>query len=144
MPYPRALSACLLIALTSIGCAEPVPEFGQVSGVVKARGKPLMNAVVTYMPDPSQGNNWPINAIATTNDDGQYELKYAYKGEEGVGAPVGWHVVTVVDTRYSSIPQGQPLPPRLFPLAYSNPTTTPLKIEVKPGEQTIDLNLDSL
>jgi hypothetical protein len=138
---PQPAGLIFLVAL-AVGCAEPMPEFGQVSGVVKARGKPLKGMVVTFMPDPTQGNNWPINATATTDDQGKYELRYSYKGEEGAGAPVGWHAVIVVDSRYSSIPQGQSIPPRLFPLAYSNPTTTPLKIEVKPGKQTIDLSLD--
>ncbi len=142
MRYSSVLSAGLAcLASLIVGCSEPMPEFGRVAGVLKSRGKPLKGMVVTYMPDPAQGNNWPINAAATTDDQGKYELQYSFKGESGLGAPVGWHLVTVLDTRYSSIPQGQPLPPRLFSLQYGSPTTTALKFEVKPGDQTIDLDL---
>ena len=143
MPTISAFFACL-VCLTAFvaGCNEPMPEFGQVSGVVEARGKPLKNMTVTFMPDPAQGNNWPINASGTTDDQGKYTLRYGYKGEHDAGAPVGWHLVSVMDTRYSSIPQGQPIPPRLFALDYSSPTTTPLKVEVKLGEQTIDLEVN--
>jgi hypothetical protein len=125
-----------------IGCgAEPLPEFGQVTGVVKAKGKPLKGMIVTFMPEPAGGKESPINAEGTTDEQGKYELTYGYKGASGKGAPVGMHRVLVMDTRYSSIPQGAKLPPRYFPLSYSSPTTTPLKLEVKSGPQTIDLDL---
>jgi len=131
-----------LLSLLVVGCSgEPMPEFGHVKGVLKAKGKPLKGMVVTFLPDPGQGNKWPINASATTDDQGNYELGYGYKGQSGKGSVVGWNLVTILDTRYSSIPQGAKLPPRLFPVAYSGPTSTPLRFEVKPGDQTIDIDL---
>jgi hypothetical protein len=136
-------AACIFGLLLIIsGCAEPLPEFGQVTGIVKAKGKPLKGMNVTFMPDPAKGNNLPYNGSATTDDAGRYELRYSAKGQEGIGAAVGWNRVLVVDTRYASIPQGQPLPPRLFSPEYSNPTTTPLSFDVRPGPQTIDLDLN--
>jgi len=140
----KTFFACGFVAasVAVAGCGgEKLPEFGQVVGTLSARGKPLKGMAITFMPDPGQGNNSPINASATTDEQGNYSLRYGYKDNSGAGAPVGWHLVTVLDTRYSSIPQGVKLPPRLFPLSYSDPSRTPLKFEVKPGEQTIDIDL---
>jgi hypothetical protein len=143
MPVPRSRLSALLIAnaLWLAGCAEKLPEFGQVQGTVIARGKPLKGMIVTFMPDPSQGNELPYNASGQTDAQGKYELRYAHKGNEGAGAAVGWNRAIIIDTRYGSIPQGQPLPPRLFSPEYSTITNTPLKFEVKPGPQTIDIEL---
>ncbi len=123
------------------GCAEKLPEFGQVQGTVTAKGKPLKNIIITFMPDPTQGNELPYNGSGQSDDQGKYELRYGFKGHEGVGAAIGWNRAVAIDTRYSSIPQGAPLPPRLFSPEYSGIATTPLKFEVKPGPQTIDIEL---
>ena len=135
------LPTLTLTVLATTGCSEPTQEFGQVTGTVTANGKPLKGMIVTFMPDPTQGNELPYNGTGQTDENGKYELHYSHKGEEGQGAAVGWNRVVVIDTRYSSIPQGGTLPPRLFSPDYSIITTTPLKFEVKPGPQTIDLEL---
>jgi hypothetical protein len=132
---------CTIGLLSLAGCAEKLPEFGLVTGTVTAKGKPLKGMIVTFMPDPTQGNELPYNGTGQTDEKGKYELHYAHKGHSGAGAAVGWNRVVVIDTRYSSVPQGAPLPPRLFPPAYSIITSTPLKFEVKAGPQTIDLDL---
>lgn len=134
-------SAVAIALFECFGCSEKLPEFGQVTGTVTANGQALKGMIVTFMPDPMQGNELPYNATAETDAQGKYELRYSHKGEEGLGAAVGWNRVVVIDTRYSSIPQGAPLPPRLFSPDYSIITTTPLKYEVKPGPQTINLEL---
>jgi hypothetical protein len=109
--------------------------------VVTAKGKPLKGLIVTFMPDPAPGKEIPYNGTSETDDQGRYELRYSYKGNEGVGAAVGMNRVVVIDTRYSSIPQGAPLPPRLFSPQYGIITSTPLKFDVKPGPNTINLEL---
>jgi hypothetical protein len=138
----RVLIGVALLSLLAAGCRkEPMPDFGHVKGVLKAKGKPLKGMIVTFLPDPGQGNNWAINASATTDEQGAYELGYGYKGVTGKGAAVGWNIVTVLDTRYASIPQGGKLPPRLFSIDYGEPSRTPLKIEVKPGENEFNLDV---
>jgi hypothetical protein len=132
---------CLTSLLAASGCQEERPEIGQVTGVLTAKNKPLKGMAVTFLPDPAKGNKWPINASAVSDAQGKFELQYAYKGERGVGAPVGWHRVLVDDTRYSSIPQGAPIPPRLFSVDYGSPNSTPLSVEVKPGPQELNLDL---
>jgi hypothetical protein len=134
-----ALAALALAGL--VGCSEELPEFGQVTGTVTAKGKPLKGMIVTFMPDPTKGNELPYNGSGQTDAQGKYSLRYGFKGHEGEGAALGWNRVIVIDTRYSSIPQGAPLPPRLFSAGYSSETSTPLQFEIKPGPQTIDLDL---
>jgi hypothetical protein len=138
---PCLLLLVLLNALWIVGCGEKLPEFGQVTGTVTAKGKPLKGMIVTFMPDPSQGNELPYNASGQTDDQGKYTLRWGFKGQQGEGAALGWNRAIVIDTRYSSIPQGAPLPPRLFAPGYSAITSTPLKFDVKPGPQTIDIEL---
>jgi hypothetical protein len=142
LPRFRAFHATAALLVAIIGCGEKLPEFGQVSGVVTAKGQPLKGMIVTFMPDPSKGNELPYNGTGRTDDEGRYTLEWGFKGEKGQGAAVGWNKVVVIDTRYSSIPQGAPVPPRLFPPNYGLITSTPLAFEVKPGPQTIDLKLD--
>ena len=57
------------------------------------------------------------------------------------GRPIGWNRVTLLDTRFSSIPQGGQPPPRWFSVDYSSPVKTPLSYEVKTGPQTIDIEV---
>ncbi len=123
------------------GCGKKEPEFGQVKGVVRVNGKPQGRLLVRFMPDPGKGTSLPINASGRTDSQGNYELKFAYQGKEGLGAPVGFHRVLIEDTALSQIPQGQTPPPQLVSPAYNSPATTPLLQEVKPGEQTIDLEI---
>lgn len=134
--YPLALAVSLLV-----GCGDPPPEFGQVTGTVTAGGQPLKNVIITFMPDPTKGNELPFNGSGQTDDAGKFELRFGFKGHEGLGAAVGWNRVIAVDTRFSSVPQGAPLPPRLFAPEYSSVTATPLSFEVKPGAQTFDIEL---
>ena len=123
------------------GCGESPPEFGQVTGVVRVKGRPQSRLMVRFLPEPVDGKELAANASGTTDDQGKYELRYYYKGEEGLGAPVGWNRVLLEDTRLSALAQGQRAPPQIIPPEYNSPGTTPLRKEVKPGPQTIDLEL---
>jgi hypothetical protein len=49
--------------------------------------------------------------------------------------------VVIEDNSRGPTPQGQTPPPPLIPLEYSSPTSTPLRVEVKAGENTIDLEV---
>jgi len=144
MPRFSLFDCCaFLLTLLLVGCGEPLPEFGEVEGVVLVKGKPQRGLLVRFMPDPQRGNDLPINAAGETDAEGKYQLQYFYKDAEGMGAPVGWHRVLIEDTSLSRVPQGAARPPELIPRSYSNPTTTPLQKEVKPGEQTIDFDIGS-
>ena len=124
-----------------VGCGKKGPEIAQVDGVVRISGKPQRGLLVRFLPDPAQGNDSSIFASAKTDDQGHYVLEYSYQSEVGKGAAVGWHRVLVEDATRGPTPQGQQPPPSLVAVAYSSPATTPLTKEVKPGSQTIDLDV---
>ena len=108
------------------GCGgEPLPEFGQVSGIVRVRGKPVSKLSVRFLPEPTGDKETPASASGITDESGKYELKYYFKGQEGPGAAVGLNRVVIEDTRLSSIPQGRPVPPPMFSLDYNSPLATP-------------------
>ena len=132
-----------LFLVLLVGCGKSLPEFGEVEGVVLVQGKPQRGLLVRFLPDPDQDNDLPINASGQTDDQGKYRLRYYYKGAEGLGAPVGWHRVLIEDTTLARVPQGAAPPPKIIPKSYANPATTPLKEEVKPGQQTIDFQIPS-
>jgi hypothetical protein len=137
------LSLCAVsLAVIATGCGgEPSPEFGRVSGVVKINGRPQPRLSVRFSPDAEKGNGLPATATGISDAQGKYSLKYEFRGEEGEGAPVGWHRVSVIDTAVGHTPQGQQPKPSAVPYQYSNPSTSPITKEVKPGEQTIDIDV---
>ena len=112
-----------------------------VQGVVRVKGKPKSGLIIRFIPDPQKGTDLPINAVGNTDASGHYELHFVDRGKEGVGAPVGWHRVVIEDTAFGHVPQGQTPPPRVIPTSYASPATTPISQEVKPGPQTIDLEV---
>ena len=123
------------------GCGSPKPEFASVTGTLLLNGKPQRGLRVSFMPDAEKNNTWAAIARGTTDEQGKYTLTYEYQREEGTGAPVGWHRVLIEDVSRPPTPQGQTPPPPLVPPEYSSDRTTPLRKEVKPGEQTIDLDV---
>jgi hypothetical protein len=138
---PRFALAALLLILLATGCGKRKPEMGQVEGTVRVKGQPHAGLFVRFLPDPEKGNNLPINASGKTDAQGKYTLQHEYDGAQGSGAPVGWHRVLIEDNSRGPTPQGQTPPPPLIPVDYNNPATTPLRFEVKPGSQTIDLDV---
>jgi hypothetical protein len=135
------ICAFCFVAMIS-GCGdEPGPDFAPVTGVVKINGRPQRALLLRFTPDPEKGNGLPAVATGTSDAEGKYTLKYEFRGEEGTGAPVGWHRVSVIDTSVGHTPQGQQPKPSAVPYQYSNPSTTPLTKEVKPGDQTINIEI---
>jgi hypothetical protein len=131
---------CLAIGLA--GCkGGPKIEIGNVQGTVRINGRPQRAVGVQFSPDPQKGNGLPALANGMSDDQGTYTLKYAYKGKIGDGAPVGWQRVSLIDTTVPMTPQGQEPKPSAIPMAYNMPATTPLLKEVKPGDNTIDLDI---
>lgn len=143
MLHQRALvMAGILVMLAITGCNRgPHVEFGKVQGVVRVNGNPQRRALIQFSPDREKGNGVPIFANGTSDEEGKYTLKYGYEGKIADGAPVGWHRVTVLDTTVGATPQGQTPKPSAVPMEYSVPATTPLLVEVKLGENTIDLDV---
>jgi len=124
------------------GCnSGPKVEFGTVHGTVKVSGTAQRGALVQFSPDREKGNGVPAFGNGTSDAQGNYTLKYSYQNKTGEGAPVGWHRVTLIDTTVGVTPQGQEPKPSAIPFSYGTPAKTPLLVEVKPGDNKIDLEV---
>ena len=130
--------ACVLAAMLS-GCGrkkQSHPTTAPVKGRVTFKGNPLRDAQVMFHPE-GEGNP----GLGVGNGDGEYRLT-TYERDDG--AVLGMHRVTVQVMPPNSLP-GQEVQTgggTVIPSRYLSKDTTPLKQEVKPGENTIDLNLE--
>src|SRR5262245_9570013 len=130
-----------LAVLLLSGCRDGV-QLGHVDGTVRAGGKPLPNVVVRFVPDQSSEVKLP-QSVAQADEQGRYRLQTE---NQQAGAVVGRHRVTVEDLAILSAPRspdGTVLqrPSVRFSANYSDPLRTPLTRDVKPGAQTLDLDL---
>jgi hypothetical protein len=94
------------------------------------------------------------HSAGLTDQQGLYRLHCASQEE---GAAIGWHRVTVQDLSVSTgvrrrdhgtvdaeVPEDAPPPPvrrSRVPERYTSSLHTPLRVEVKPGQQVIDLEI---
>ena len=128
---------CLLIGLCLVvlcGCSSG-PTFAKVSGQVLVNGNPAPKVRVEFHPDAAKGSTGP-SSVGETDESGRFTLTYVYKDQSGTGAAVGWHKVVVQDLRLAESETGIGVPIRFGP-EYSTVLTTPLDLEVKPGEQSL-------
>src|SRR6476620_6903993 len=94
------MAVCAFFIVMLLSCRrEKGPDFVPVEGVVRVNGKPDRGLLVRLSPDAEKGNGQPAFATGKTDEQGKYTLKYEYRGKEGIGAPVGWHRVTIVDSK---------------------------------------------
>jgi hypothetical protein len=149
------LLGVLAVALT--GCQRG-PEFAPVEGTVTKEGKPLADVIVEFHPDV--GTLGPRSRSAPTDQSGHYRL-LSYRGSDD-GAVVGAHRACIFDSRLIhgdiKLPPGVPIPEdiqkemrernkearsssRRVPPSYGHPNETPLRVEVRPGSQVIDLEI---
>jgi hypothetical protein len=127
---------CVLGLIPLVGCRGGSRRVS-VSGTVTLAGKPVNEGLVSFSPDASKGNTARVSCTAPIKD-GRYELKSTgvLKSETSSGAPLGWYKVTVntiMGKLKSEIPD-----------RYTNPTQTPLSIEVvdKPEPGHYDIKLE--
>ena len=127
---------CWLCAIVLIltGCEKP-PQLGRVTGTVTMNGKPLDEVRVLFLPDP-ESENEGAHSVCITDKDGKYDLIYS-KDAEIHGAIVGWHRGVVEDIAAENS-RDRPRAIRVPP-AYSSSAQTPLRFEVQPEDQTIDI-----
>jgi hypothetical protein len=135
--------ACLG-AIAVAGCSRK-PPLAQVEGTVRLDGRPLPDALVCFLPDPERGAAGP-RSVAVTDESGHFQLRC---DDQRDGAVLGWHRVLLEDmSLYSASRQdgaggSRPTLASRLPTQYTTTTQTPLSFEVKPGTQTIDLDLKS-
>lgn len=136
-----------MLLLVQLGC-NPVdqPDLGQVTGTITLDGKPLAGVAVVFQPDDGRP------ARGTTNSEGQYELTYI---RDTKGAKVGPNRVEIApseegeeeadveygDDEVQSAPNRSASKKPAVPARYN--TKSELKVDVKPGENTFDFQLES-
>ena len=76
------------------GCGSSGPQLGTVTGTVTLDGKPVPNALVTFISKEPDGTS----SYGKTDASGKYQLEFT---TERLGAMLGAHDVTIVTTRVS-------------------------------------------
>lgn len=134
--------ACGLMPLAVAGCVRSTPAVARVEGMVTLDGKRLSSGRVTFWPEGGRsGSGW-------IEDDGTYTLGTF---REFDGAVLGHHKVAV--TAASKTPTGPPnfdrdgpaggWPRSPIPVRYSNPESSGLAFEVRPGTNQFHIELTS-
>lgn len=126
----RLSAACLAV----VGCLVFVSGCGggdnllPVSGKVVCDGTPLTEGSVRFVPDGTKGNTSKLEPAGTIGGGGSYSLLTDGKS----GAPAGWYKVSVAS---GVIPDSSKpnVSGAKFAAKYSNPETSGLSVEVKPG-----------
>src|SRR5262249_9343014 len=119
LPFQVGTYFAVISAIVSLGCGKKPPEIGQVEGVIRIKGQPHGGLLIRFLPDPSKGNNSPINSTGQSDAQGKFSLQHVYENVTDAGAPVGWHRVVIEDKSRGPTPQGQQPPPPLVPPEYS-------------------------
>src|SRR5262245_10359137 len=142
MARMRSWLRCLLVIAFAgaglSGCSSG-PKFATVQGQVKVNGEPAPKVRVEFHPDAGKGTSGP-SSVGETDDKGRFKLTFATADRTGTGAVVGWHKVVLQDLRLAESETGKGIPIR-FGQEYAMVLTTPLEIEVKPGDQTIPIDV---
>jgi hypothetical protein len=137
---PRSYWKTVVLALSFmavVGCGGAYDA--SVSGNVTLDGSPVTTGAVAFIP----ATPGPL-AYAQVDSSGHYEV---FTGKEA-GLPPGAYGVTVVSREPPATERsdlgGPPKPGKaLTPLWYSMEQQTPLKFQVEPGHNDIDLQLTS-
>jgi hypothetical protein len=105
-----------------------------VEGTVVKDGRPLADIQVVFLADAEAGTQGP-RASGITDESGHYRLR-TDNGEDGV--VVGKHHVCLFVLEAEAM---TPAEKRRVTRLYGSFSETPLRIEVRPGEQVIDLEV---
>jgi hypothetical protein len=141
MIYSRASkiaapSFALLLAISLTGCKGRDYDIAEVDGVVLIKGKPGHKIRLEFIPDFEVAGP---HSVAQTDTEGRFTLHLMERdGSAPAGAIVGQHKITLSDLQLAESPDGRGVPIRFGP-AYGLSSSTPLKQEVKPGKQTVQI-----
>jgi hypothetical protein len=137
----RKWGALLVLAFLLVaGCGRG--PTGEVEGVVRYQGRPLAKLLVTFLPEP-QGGVQGKGASGCTDENGHFLLQ---DRDRGPGVPVGKYRVFFEDLAIYEAPRSEDgtilrLPSPRIPSPYLDSLKSPLRHEVRPGHQTLDLDL---
>ncbi len=146
-----------LVALVIPACGDSGDDFRfkvhPADGTVLYKGKPVSKAVVRFHPTdpatvkiPDGKEGMPVVLTTETDADGKFALS-TYLADDGV--PAGDYAVTVaVGMADTDVENSDGVPKKARPSAatpakiYREPSTTPLKATVKPGENHFKFELE--
>lgn len=145
-------SVLFIVAVTLfIGCGPKGLSTAFVEGVVTLDGQPLGGALVTFVPETKEGGK---AASGYADTAGVYHLTSEGGGLAGEGAVPGTYVVTVTKVEIKTIPgvRNPSDPPSvkptesvvqtvITPKTYASAASSPLKVTVAAGKNTIPLEL---
>lgn len=136
--FPSRSLWVLVLGLASVGCSQAPAT---VSGDVTLDGQPLASGTVVFQP-----TGGGATAYGTIND-GEYTVMTG--ADEGL-APGAYAVLvssTAAATQETERTAGgvvqEKAPELLTPAKYADPAATPLRAQVEPGANRIDLELTS-
>ena len=121
------LASIAVLTAGLVGCGDSGPPLIPVQGKVFINGKPASEGGVTFL----SAANQMVQLVGAIRPDGTYVMLH----NRQEGAPEGQYVVTVLVTETAKTADGNytGLPKTISDQKFSNPATTPLKIEVKEG-----------
>jgi hypothetical protein len=144
--------SCLVVVLLG-GCSAK-PPLAVVEGTLTWNGAPLPGIAIQFVPDGDKGSTGP-RSTAISEDNGHFIL---ICDDNRPGAVIGHHRIVLMDSGNPNDgarqrdprqrPNGnsveEPAKPGkspAIPNIYQSAITTPIKREVVPGKQAIELNL---
>jgi hypothetical protein len=118
---------------------------GKVDGSVRLDGRPLADAMVTFIPEDRK----LPQSTGLTDANGHFQLRC---NNGAMGAAVGPHRVVVVDAAQApsgkgkdddDLPEGKDIPSSRIPLKYARPDKTPLRQSVEQGSQEVTIEIET-
>jgi hypothetical protein len=128
----------IVLVVAMIGCSRPEFETAEVDGLLVIKGQPGRKVHIEFIPEA--GVKGP-RSMANTEADGHFTLQLMQRdGSDAPGAVVGKHRVVLSDKQLSESATGRGVPIR-FGSEYTLAGSTPLEQEVKPGKQTLRIEI---
>jgi hypothetical protein len=152
MMQKRLPFICLFfVILVTAGCShESKIATDVVKGKVTLDGEPIGGVSINFTPEGNAGGR---SAYGVSREDGTYTLS-TLGGAAGQGTTTGKYIVTVSKIIEESTGKQEPDPndptqmreqkiaKDMLPLKYKNAKSSPLKVTVHSGKNTIDLALE--
>lgn len=114
-------------------------EYEPASGLLILNGKPLPAASIMLHPESTYDGSF-VTPAAKTDADGAFRLRTASVRD---GAPVGKYAVTVRLFRPTIDGESLVDGPNLLPEQYASPKTTPLSVEILPGSNRFNIEINT-
>lgn len=130
-----AISNALALLVCLAGCSKTSLE-AEVSGVVTLDGNKIGPGMIVFAPAASQGKP----ATGSIENDGSYKLVTSRESGLATGA---YKVAVSIREMPQNVKRGDrpPLGKSLIPEKYQEGSTSGLEYQVKPGKNTINIEL---